>query len=34
MTLPVDYGIEGWALPDYGIVYPSDAYNDYRQTGI
>lgn len=27
--LPVDYGIEGWALPDYGNVYPSDAYKDY-----
>jgi len=27
--LPVDYGIEGWSLPDYGKVYQSDAYKDY-----
>ncbi|MEI7437105.1 MAG: sulfatase-like hydrolase/transferase [bacterium] len=27
--LPVDYGIEGWALPDYGKVYMSDAYKHY-----
>jgi len=23
--LPLDYGIEGWSLPDYGRVYMSDA---------
>jgi len=27
--LPVDFGIEGWGLPDYGKVYMSDAYRDY-----
>lgn len=27
--LPVDYGIEGWSLPDYGKVYMSDAYRRY-----
>jgi arylsulfatase A-like enzyme len=27
--LPIDYGIEGWALPDYGKVYMSDAYRSY-----
>jgi arylsulfatase A-like enzyme len=27
--LPVDYGIEGWSLPDYGAVYSSDAYEQY-----
>lgn len=27
--LPVDYGIEGWALPDYGKVYMSEAYGAY-----
>ena len=27
--LPVDYGIEGWALPDYGKIYMSDAYREY-----
>ena len=27
--LPVDYGIEGWSLPDYGKVYMADAYSDY-----
>jgi arylsulfatase A-like enzyme len=27
--LPVDYGIEGWSLPDYGKVYMSDAYREY-----
>jgi len=33
--LPVDYGIEGWALPDYGNVYPSDAYKAYcRKKGF
>lgn len=29
--LPVDYGIEGWALPDYGRVYLSDAYKAYAE---
>jgi arylsulfatase A-like enzyme len=29
--LPVDYGIEGWSLPDYGKVYMSDAYRAYAQ---
>lgn len=29
--LPIDYGIEGWALPDYGKVYMSDAYRAYTQ---
>ncbi len=27
--LPVDYGMEGWALLDYGKVYMSDAYKSY-----
>ena len=27
--LPVDYGIEGWSLGDYGNVYTSDAYRAY-----
>ena len=27
--LPVDYGIEGWSLPDYGRVYMSQAYTNY-----
>ncbi|GAB4425407.1 MAG: sulfatase-like hydrolase/transferase [Anaerolineae bacterium] len=27
--LPVDYGIEGWSLPDYGKVYMSEAYRQY-----
>jgi arylsulfatase A-like enzyme len=27
--LPIDYGIEGWSLPDYGKVYMSDAYRAY-----
>ncbi|MGH2355594.1 MAG: sulfatase-like hydrolase/transferase, partial [Chloroflexota bacterium] len=27
--LPVDYGIEGWSLPDYGKPYMSDAYQAY-----
>ena len=27
--LPIDYGIEGWALPDYGKVYMSEAYQHY-----
>jgi arylsulfatase A-like enzyme len=27
--LPADYGIEGWALPDYGKVYMSDEYKRY-----
>lgn len=29
--LPIDYGIEGWSLPDYGKVYMSEAYRDYAQ---
>ena len=29
--LPIDYGIEGWALPDYGKVYMSDAYREYAE---
>jgi arylsulfatase A-like enzyme len=29
--LPTDYGIEGWALPDYGKVYMSDLYRAYAQ---
>ena len=29
--LPLDYGIEGWSLPDYGKVYMSDAYRDYAE---
>jgi len=27
--LPIDYGIEGWALPDYGKVYMSPQYEAY-----
>ena len=27
--LPVDYGIEGWSLPDYGKIYMSDEYKRY-----
>ena len=27
--LPIDYGIEGWSLPDYGKVYMSAAYQQY-----
>ncbi|MCC7352850.1 MAG: sulfatase-like hydrolase/transferase [Anaerolineae bacterium] len=27
--LPIDYGIEGWSLPDYGKIYMSDAYKEY-----
>ena len=27
--LPIDFGIEGWSLPDYGRVYMSDAYRNY-----
>ncbi|MCP4167733.1 MAG: sulfatase-like hydrolase/transferase [Chloroflexi bacterium] len=27
--LPIDFGIEGWSLPDYGKVYMSDAYKTY-----
>lgn len=29
--LPMDYGIEGWSLLDYGDVYSSDAYLQYAQ---
>ena len=29
--LPVDYGIEGWSLPDYGKIYMSDAYKSYAE---
>jgi arylsulfatase A-like enzyme len=33
--LPIDYGIEGWSLPDYGKVYMSDAYAEYaRERGL
>ena len=33
--LPVDYGMEGWSLPDYGKVYQSDAYKDYcKRNGL
>jgi len=28
-SLPIDYGIEGWALPEYGNVYGSKKYKDY-----
>jgi hypothetical protein len=34
--LPVDYGMEGWSLPDYGKIYMCDAYRSYadqRQLG-
>ena len=27
--LPIDFGIEGWSLPDYGDVYMSEAYQQY-----
>ena len=27
--LPLDYGMEGWSLPDYGKPYMSDAYQQY-----
>lgn len=27
--LPIDYGIEGWSLPDYGVLYTSKLYRDY-----
>jgi arylsulfatase A-like enzyme len=27
--LPIDFGIEGWSLPDYGRVYMSEAYQQY-----
>ena len=27
--LPLDYGIDGWSLPDYGKVYMSEAYREY-----
>lgn len=27
--LPIDYGIEGWSMPDYGKVYQSNAYKQY-----
>ena len=29
--LPVDYGIEGWSLPDYGKIYMSEAYKTYAE---
>ena len=29
--LPIDYGIEGWSLPDYGKVYMSEAYRAYAE---
>jgi arylsulfatase A-like enzyme len=29
--LPIDYGIEGWSLPDYGKVYMSEAYRQYAE---
>ena len=29
--LPIDFGIEGWSLPDYGKIYMSDAYKDYAE---
>ena len=29
--LPIDYGIEGWSLPDYGKIYMSEAYRKYAQ---
>ncbi len=29
--LPIDYGIEGWSLPDYGKIYMSDAYKAYAE---
>ena len=30
--LPVDYGIEGWSLPDYGKIYMSEAYQAYAES--
>ncbi len=27
--LPADYGVEGWSLPGYGLIYMSDAYKQY-----
>lgn len=33
--LPLDYGMQGWALPDYGKVYMSEAYKTYAaQRGL
>ncbi|MCL4377696.1 MAG: sulfatase-like hydrolase/transferase [Actinobacteria bacterium] len=33
--IPIDYGIEGWSLPDYGKVYMSDEYHKYAaQKGL
>ena len=29
--LPIDYGIEGWSLPDYGKIYMSDEYKSYAE---
>ena len=29
--LPIDYGMEGWSLPDYGKIYMSEAYQNYAQ---
>ena len=29
--LPIDSGIEGWALPDYGKIYMSDEYKRYAE---
>ena len=29
--LPIDYGIEGWSLPDYGKIYMSEAYREYAE---
>jgi arylsulfatase A-like enzyme len=29
--LPVDFGIEGWSLPDYGKPYMSQAYREYAE---
>jgi arylsulfatase A-like enzyme len=30
--LPVDYGVEGWSLPGYGLVYMSDEYRAYADS--
>ncbi|MEM7333524.1 MAG: sulfatase-like hydrolase/transferase [Chloroflexota bacterium] len=30
--LPVDFGMEGWSLPDYGKIYMSEAYQSYCET--
>jgi arylsulfatase A-like enzyme len=30
--LPRDYGIDGWALPDYGKVYMSEEYHRYASS--